>query len=256
MKKYSIIALFVALVVSLSSCNDDFMQRNPIDDMADGTFFTKEADLQLYLDGIYRYYVYGHGHGGTNSTTHDKGFLAVKAGSQIIFGDAFSDNTVYAGDIDGKLGGTYDTPNSASKNFDTPWQWEKLRKVNYFLNHYTEVGDPESLKKYAAQAYFFKAWDYYIKLVALGEVPWLDKELDTASPELYGPRMPRTELVENILKCFDFAVENLEDNDNSCGYINQDMALFLKSRFCLFEGTFRKYHTELNLALLPVNSWK
>ena len=25
MKKYSIIALFVALVVSLSSCNDDFM---------------------------------------------------------------------------------------------------------------------------------------------------------------------------------------------------------------------------------------
>ena len=105
MKKYSIIALFVALVVSLSSCNDDFMQRNPIDDMADGTFFTKEADLQLYLDGIYRYYVYGHGHGGTNSTTHDKGFLAVKAGSQIIFGDAFSDNTVYAGDIDGWLQG-------------------------------------------------------------------------------------------------------------------------------------------------------
>lgn len=28
MKKYSIIALFVALVVSLSSCNDDFMQRS------------------------------------------------------------------------------------------------------------------------------------------------------------------------------------------------------------------------------------
>ena len=154
MKKYSIITLLVILVASLSSCNDDFMQRDPIDDMADGTFFTKEADLQLYLDGIYRYYVYGHGIGGTNNTSHDKGFLAVKAGSQIIFGDAFSDNTVYAGGIDSKLGGTYDTPNSASKNFDAPWQWEKLRKVNYFLNHYTEVGDPETLKKYAAQAYF------------------------------------------------------------------------------------------------------
>jgi len=90
---------------------------------------------------------------GTNNTSHDKGFLAVKAGSQIIFGDAFSDNTVYAGNIDAKLGGTYDTPNTASKNFDAPWQWEKLRKVNYFLNHYAEVGDPETLKKYAAQAY-------------------------------------------------------------------------------------------------------
>lgn len=122
------------------------MQRDPIDNMADGTFFTKEADLQLYLDGIYRYYVYGHGIGGTNNTSHDKGFLAVRAGSQIIFGDAFSDNTVYAGGIDSKLGGTYDTPNAASKNFDAPWQWEKLRKVNYFLNHYAEVGDPETLK--------------------------------------------------------------------------------------------------------------
>ena len=92
--------------------------------------------------------------------------------------------------------------------------------MNYFLNHYAEVGDPETLKKYAAQAYFFKAWDYYIKLVALGEVPWLDKELDTSSPELYGSRMPRTELVTNILKCFDFAIENLEDNDNSLSLIH------------------------------------
>lgn len=42
MKKYSIIALLVTLVASLSSCNDDFMQRDPIDDMADGTFLQKK----------------------------------------------------------------------------------------------------------------------------------------------------------------------------------------------------------------------
>ena len=92
--------------------------------------------MQLYLDGIYRYFVTGHGIGGTNNTSHDKGFLPVKAGSQIIYADAFSDNVVYAGGIDSKLAGTYDTPTSASKNFDTAWNWEKLRKVNYFLNHY------------------------------------------------------------------------------------------------------------------------
>ena len=33
MKKYSIIALLVTLVASLSSCNDDFMQRDPIDSL-------------------------------------------------------------------------------------------------------------------------------------------------------------------------------------------------------------------------------
>lgn len=249
MKKYSIITSLCMLLALFSSCNDDFMQRDPMDQMADGNFFTKEADLQLYLDGIYRYFVTGHGIGGTNNSSHDKGFLPVRAGSQIIYADAFSDNVVYAGGIDSKLGGTYDTPTSASKNFDTAWNWEKLRKVNYFLNHYKQVtdADPEALAGYAAQAYFFKAWDYYIKLLAMGEVPWLTKELDTSSPEMYGPRTPRPELVDSIMMCLNFAVEHLEDNDNSCGRINQDQALFLKARFCLFEGTFRKYHTELNL---------
>ncbi|MDR0572704.1 MAG: RagB/SusD family nutrient uptake outer membrane protein [Tannerella sp.] len=243
MKKYSFILLSFVFISVFSSCNDEFMQRDPIDDMADGTFFVKEADLPLYLDGLYRYYIYGHGIGGTNNTSHDKGFLAVKAGSQIIFGDAFSDNAVYAGTSpDTKLQGTYDAPNTASKNFDNPWNWKKLRKVNYFLNHYKEVGDPELLKGYAAEAYFFKAWDYYIKLLALGEVPWIDKELDTESEEMYGPRTPRKEIVENILECLDFAIANLDDNENSCGRINKDMAGFLKARFCLFEGTFRKYH--------------
>lgn len=246
MKKNSIIVLVLSLILLLPSCNDSFMQQDPIDSMADGTFFIKEEDLSLYLDGLYRYYVYGHGIEGTNSTAHDKGFLPVKAGSQIIYGDAFSDNIVYAGGIDSKLKGTWDSPQACTKRFDEPWNWTKLRKVNFFLNNYHKVGDPDDLKKYAAEAYFFKAWDYYIKVVALGEVPWLEKELDTESPELYGPRTPRAELVENILKCFDFAIENLEDNENSCGRINKDMARFLKARFCLFEGTFRKYH-KLNL---------
>ena len=246
MKTYSIIFLLFLLGL-VSACNDDFMQQDPPDNMADGTFFTKEADLPKYLDGIYRYYVYGHGIGGTNNTSHDKGFLPVKAGSQIIFADVFSDNVVYAGGVDGKLGGTYDTPNNSSTNFDNPWNWRKLRRVNYFLSHYQAAAPGKDLSKWAAEAYFFKAWDYYIKMVALGEVPWLVTELNIDSPELYSERTPRAELADSVLKCLDFAVAHLNDNNNSCGRINKDMALFLKARFCLFEGTFRKYHTELGL---------
>lgn len=249
MKKQSILIFATVIIALFTACNDDFMQQDPIDNMADGTFFTKEADLPLYLDGLYRYYVYGHGIGGTNSSSHDKGFLPVKAGSQIIFADMFSDNAVYAGGVDGKLDGSYETPNNASKDFDNPWNWRKLRRVNYFLNHYKEVRteNPDKLKKWAAEAYFFKAWDYYIKLLSVGEVPWLTKELKLDSPELYSKRTPRTELVDSIMMCLNFAVDNTLDNAQPAGRINQDMALFLKARFCLFEGTFRKYHTELNL---------
>ncbi|MDR1706685.1 MAG: RagB/SusD family nutrient uptake outer membrane protein [Prevotella sp.] len=250
MKKYYIIMAF-ALIFSFTACNDDFMQQDPIDSMADGTFFTKESDLPLYLDGLYQYYVIGHGRGETNVSNAEKTFLNLAGGgSPIVYSDIFSDNAVYAGTApDGKLQGTYETPNTAPTYYDAPWEWKKLRKVNYFLNHYKDVAtsNPDNLKKWAAEAYFFKAWDYYIKLLALGEVPWISKELSLDSPELYSARTPRVELVDSIMTCLNFAVENIQDNTEPAGRINQDQALFLKAKFCLFEGTFRKYHTELKL---------
>lgn len=234
-----------------TACNDDFMQQDPIDSMADGTFFTKESDLPLYLDGLYQYYIIGHGRGETNLTDAIKTYLNLTGGgSPIIYSDIFSDNAVYAGTApDGKLQGTYETPNEAPEYYNAPWEWKRLRKVNYFLNHYQEVAttNPDNLNKWAAEAYFFKAMDYYTKLLALGEVPWLEKELSLEDPELYSIRTPRVELVDNIMKCIDFAVEHTLDNSEPGGRINQDQALFLKAKFCLFEGTFRKYHTELNL---------
>ena len=87
------------------------------------------------------------------------------------------------------------------------------------------------------------------KLVALGEVPWWIRNWIQVHRNSTAPACHARNWLPISRKCFDFAIENLEDNDNSCGYINKDMALFLKARFCLFEGTFRKYHTELNLPI-------
>ena len=255
-KQYIIISAALAVMSFFTACNDDFMQQDPIDSMGNGTFFTKEADLPLYLDGLYQYYIVGHGRGETNSTNAIKSFLGLAGGgSPIIYSDIISDNAVYTNantvtpSPDGKLQGTYDTPNSAPAYYDAPWEWQKLRKVNYFLNHYQEVSttNPDNLRKWAAEAYFFKAMDYYTKLLALGEVPWLSKELSLEDPELYAIRTPRVELVDSIMKCIDFAVDYASDNKEPAGRINQDQALFLKAKFCLFEGTFRKYHTELSL---------
>ena len=91
------------------------------------------------------------------------------------------------------------------------------------------------IERYAAEAYFFKAWDYYKKLAILGEVPWLTSDLNVDSPELYAPRTPREQLADSILWCLDYAVEHLSSGGNADGRINRDMANFLKARFCLFE---------------------
>lgn len=241
---------------TLTSCNDDFMQQDPFNSLAEGSFLKSEGDLPLYLNQLYNVYMQGHQTG--NAYDYTPPFYITR-GSQLMYGDIFTDNAIgfsnSSGDLINRLQGTWQTPSSATTSLtdagNTGWRWGNLRTINYFLNHIrdVEVSDPSVLNKWLAEAYFFKAWDYYWKIVALGEVPWLEKDLNVDSPELFAPRTPRTELADSILNCLNFAVQHvgLPEGSPADGRVNRAMANFLKARFCLFEGTFRKYHTELNL---------
>jgi hypothetical protein len=52
--------------------------------------------------------------------------------------------------------------------------------------------------------------------------------------------------MDSVLADLNFAIANLRQVDQT-NTINKDVALALKARVCLFEGTYRKYHTELSL---------
>ncbi|GHT00835.1 hypothetical protein AGMMS49525_00040 [Bacteroidia bacterium] len=232
-----------------TACNDDFMQRDPTQDLAEGGFLTNEGDLPIYLNQLYDMYIKGHQRGSAYDDVAPFGD-AVK-GSPIIFGDLFSDNMVKSGSANARLNESFQVPSSGT---GTGWSWTNLKAVNYFLRHYRDaegsVNDPAALNKWAAEAYFFKAWDYYQKVVIFGEVPWYQTDLNVNSPELFAPRTPRAELMDSVLNCINFAVAHIQPASGeraSFGRINKDMANFLKARICLFEGTFRKYHTELGL---------
>ncbi|MFT4222291.1 RagB/SusD family nutrient uptake outer membrane protein [Dysgonomonas sp.] len=246
----------VSLGFVLTSCNDDFMQRNPINNLAEGSFLKNEGDLPLYLNQLYNIYCQGHQTG--NAYQYTPPFFITR-GSQLMYGDIFTDNAIgfsnTSGDIVSRMQGTWQVPATAVSSLEdanqTGWRWGNLRTVNYFLNHYREaegsVSSPDILNKWAAEAYFFKAWEYYQKIVAFGEVPWLETDLNVNSPELQSARMPREELANKVLECLDYAIEHLSPTGTADGRINKNMANFLKARFCLFEGTFRKYHTEVGL---------
>ncbi|MGZ3872503.1 MAG: RagB/SusD family nutrient uptake outer membrane protein [Mucilaginibacter sp.] len=81
-----------------------------------------------------------------------------------------------------------------------------------------------------------------------GDVPWYSHALAPGDDALYKPRDPRTLVADSILADLDFAINNLNTTkDPTSSTVTKWVALALKSRYCLFEGTFRKYHTELNL---------
>ena len=238
-------AVFVCFAL-VTSCNDDFLEKTPKSSITDDNFFASENDLKLYLNYFYPWYITGHenGFGGPGNSGGGGSFFPRGTISfRLHRGDLWTDNMIQgSGTINSRYNGVYRVPTGTG---DTGWEFTRIYHVNYFLQRYHQAPLPKNvLDRYKAEALFFKAWEYYQKVSFFGDYPWLSKDLQTDSPELYMARTPRAAVMDSVLHCINFAIEHLPavTAATPTGRINKDHALALKSRICLFEGTFRKYH--------------
>lgn len=205
----------------LAACKKDFLNRLPESDISPQTFFNTETDLQLYTNSFYAY-------------------LPADA---AVTADFSSDN-VDVSAIDELVSGTRRVPTDATSG---GWTWTQLYNINYLLQNYNKPSIPQEARShYAGVARFFRAFFYFEKLKRFGDVPFYNHPLDEQSVDLYKPRDPRTLVVDSILADLDWAAGHMRTAKDAARANKWD-ALALKSRVCLFEGTFRKYHTELNL---------
>ena len=106
------------------------------------------------------------------------------------------------------------------------------------------VGSEADINKYVGENRFFRALQYAGLMRTFGDLPWVDKELGTDSPELYDAKLKRYEIMDKIIEDFDFAIQWLPEKP-AAGRIGKDVARHLKARTCLHEATYYRYHTEL-----------
>lgn len=141
------------------------------------------------------------------------------------------------------------TPETA-KGWDLE-DWEALRNVNHFIDNCTNPAVSETVRNnYIGIARFFRAYFYLDKVIRFGDVPWVDHTLDYKEDDiLYAKRDPRTVVMDHVMEDLDFAYENITETEKETDgtLITKWTALGLKTRAALFEASFRKYHTELNL---------
>ena len=221
------IFFLAAGIMIMSACNRDLNLR-PFDKLSPENAFNSEKDLQLYANSFY---------------------LNLPDGNDIVRGDAMSDYLV-GRTISNYLYGSFGATQA------TGWSWSNLRKINYFLEHAPQANITDEAKEhYLGLARFFRAWFYFDMVKKFGDVPWYGKTLATDDPDLYKARDPRTLVMDSVLADLDFACSHIRDTkDNSASQVTRWVALAFKSRVCLFEGTFRKYHTQLGLAG-TANGW-
>ncbi len=208
MKKY--IILLVLASFSLVSC-DDWLDKEPQATMTPGAYFKNEAELQAFSNNFY-------------SDFPSTGLYEEKV-----------DNIV-AQDLSLEVRGTRAIPASGSG-----WTWTALRKYNTLLEFSSNCEDEKVRTRYDALARFFRAYFYLGKVQRFGDVPWYDRPLGSADQELYKPRDSRELVMQKMIEDVDYAIEHLPSTKDVYR-VTRWTALALKSRICLFEGTFRKYH--------------
>ncbi|MDR2968068.1 MAG: RagB/SusD family nutrient uptake outer membrane protein [Tannerellaceae bacterium] len=147
------------------------------------------------------------------------------------------------------------TPNALSAINSSGWSWTNLRNINYFIDG-CESSSVAEKNHYIGLARFFRAYFYFDKVKRFGDVPWIDRTIDVNDEAmLYGPRTDRFEVMEHVLEDLNFAISNItKTSDASSTTITVDVAKAFKTRVCLFEAAFRKYHTSYGKET-TANTW-
>ncbi len=140
-------------------------------------------------------------------------------------------------------------PGGYAANTSSGWTWRDLRNINYFIANNTNPAIPVNIRNnYTGIARYFRAYFYMEKVKRFGNVPWIGQPLEIDDPTLTAGRDNRQLVMDSVLADLNFASTNIiATNDPSRTTITKWVAYAYKSRVCLFEGTFRKYHTSLNL---------
>jgi hypothetical protein len=206
----------------MSGCNEALLNKTPLDMISSQDYWKTTKDLELYVNQFYPI------------------AFAVSGSDRYegIFAADLSTDDMVAAQVNDRLRGSRVVPAAGG------WDYAPIRNLNYFFEHYSNVSeDFERYRHFVGEAHFLRAYFYFALVKTYGDVPLIDKVLSTDDEALYGPRTPRNEVVDFIIADLDKAAELMNSGVNAARTrLSKEIALLLKSRVCLYEGTWEKYH--------------
>ena len=197
-------------VASLFAVSCD-LDKLPLANLSPDSFFSTRNELDAFANNFY---------------TNFPGSSVFEEESDLIIKNSRSDWMRDGRSVPGSGGG---------------WTWTALRDFNTLIEMSSNCTDENVRDEYIGVARFFRVWFYFEKVKRFGDVPWYDRQLGSSDKDLYKPRDSRELVMSHVVEDLDFAIAHLPVK-HSVYKVTKWTALALKSRACLFEGTFRKYH--------------
>ena len=228
MKKITVI---LAAVIFLVSCNNDFLNKTPLDKLSEDAVFNSTALAESYINALYTVLPDPFQEGNIGCIT-DEGYFRYGGSSTryIASGNMTPDNVMYNYE-----GGQ---AHSTRTTFLNIWNrtYERIYRMNYFLNYVDEKGTniPEDdVNRLKGEVYFLRAWAYYNLIQRYAGVPIITKAYDLT--DTYDAKRDNfDDCVNFVLEDLDKAEELLPAKDKATkGRANKDIVLALRSRLTL-----------------------
>lgn len=227
--------LISGLMILSSGCSD-YLDITPLSNIAPEDYFRNISQLEAYTMEMYSrvlpdcagnsYNVYGADQNTDNQIRAD------------VYPERFDNETLKVPQTGGN------------------WNFEVIYRCNFFLasvlpkfgenpdgSQNTIDGDLSTIKHIIGEMYVLRALQYFTHYKAFGDYPIITEPLtdDMVVLTNAAKRSPRNEVARFILSDLDKGIALMSDKDLGTLRINKDVAMLIKSRVALYEGTWLKY---------------
>jgi len=219
-----VIGLFI-----MSSCSNDFLDKQPISSLTPESYLRAETDLASYNIKMFEDFQVFQTEG--NPFAQDNG-------TDVMASRGYENKFVP---------GQWKVPQGGSE-----WYFNQIYSCNYFLQNVlprfkanTLTGDPAQIKHDIGEMYLIRAMVYFRKLKFFGDFPIIKTTLpdNKAILTAASKRAPQNEVARFIIADLDSAILLMKPTapDGARNRLSQPCAQLMKSRVALYEATWLKY---------------
>ncbi|MDR2913838.1 MAG: RagB/SusD family nutrient uptake outer membrane protein [Tannerella sp.] len=222
MKRFNIYILLV--LVGLSGSCSDFLDRDPLSQASENTFWKTLADAESGVNALY----------------------PLLPGERDFWRDCESDNSLMTNSW-GESGLGYicqGIHNASTGYLKEEWKYDDLFRILYYMDKLSNMDiDPAKKQRFEGEARFILALKYYRMTRHFGDIP-LIKEKPIALEEAALPRSSKQEVLDYAIENVNKAIEYLPDSYSGAntGRITKGAALMLKADMYLDMASYKKFH--------------
>jgi len=230
MKKIRIKIISMIIILSITGCNDDFLDLKPLDAISEASVWQDLNLIELFVNDRYNELPHGFSQwaGGLRMT-------GITDESYHMHEARFLDKYTQGGLTSGSLNMYY---------FNGFWldAYTAIRNNNIFLDNISSFtgGEEERIKQLTAEIRFLRAYFYTELISRYGGVPLIKNTFELDS-NFDVPRASFEECVQFIVNELDLAAEDLPNRNEAVelefGRITQGAAIGLKIRALLFDAS-------------------